>query len=340
MSKSAYSVTLIEGDGIGPEVTAAAVRVLEAAGARIDWDRQDIGLAARERHGVLLPGPVLASIQRNGVALKGPVTTPSVEGYPSLNVTLRKSLDLYACIRPVRTLPGVKSLYEDINLVVVRENTEDLYAGVEHEVVPGIVQSVKVITRAASTRIAKFAFEFAETRGRNLVTAVHKANIMKLSDGLFLECCREVAAEYPNIEYAEMIVDAACQHLVLHPERFNVLVMENLYGDIISDLTAGLVGGLGLVPGANFGVDCAVFEATHGSWPEAAGKGLANPTALILTSVMMMRHLGDFETAARIEGALRDAYEDGSALTRDVGGSASTTEFTDQVIRCLSKGVA
>ncbi len=340
MSSSTYSVTLIEGDGIGPEVTESAVRVLEAAGARISWDRQEIGVAAKERHGVLLPGPVLASIQNNGVALKGPVTTQSAEGYPSLNVTLRKSLDLYACIRPVRTLPGVKSLYEDINLVVVRENTEDLYAGVEHEVVPGIVQSVKVITRAASTRIARFAFEFAETRGRNLVTAVHKANIMKLSDGLFLQCCREVAAEYPNIEYTEMIVDAACQHLVLHPERFNVLVMENLYGDIISDLTAGLVGGLGMVPGANFGENCAVFEPTHGSWPEAAGKGIANPTALILSSVMMMRHLGEMETAERIEGALRAAYLDGRSLTPDQGGSASTAEFTDQVIRCLPIGVA
>ena len=340
MSSSTYSVTLIEGDGIGPEVTESAVRVLEAAGARISWDRQEIGVAAKERHGVLLPGPVLASIQNNGVALKGPVTTQSAEGYPSLNVTLRKSLDLYACIRPVRTLPGVKSLYDDINLVVVRENTEDLYAGVEHEVVPGIVQSVKVITRTASTRIARFAFEFAETRGRNLVTAVHKANIMKLSDGLFLQCCREVAAEYPNIEYTEMIVDAACQHLVLHPERFNVLVMENLYGDIISDLTAGLVGGLGMVPGANFGENCAVFEPTHGSWPEAAGKGIANPTALILSSVMMMRHLGEMETAERIEGALRAAYLDGRSLTPDQGGSASTAEFTDQVIRCLPIGVA
>ena len=340
MSNNAYNVTLIEGDGIGPEVTESAVRVLEAAGARIEWDRQDIGLAARERHGVLLPGSVLASIQKNGVALKGPVTTPSVEGYPSLNVTLRKSLDLYACIRPVKTLPGVKGLYEDINLVVVRENTEDLYAGVEHEVVPGVVQSVKVITRAASTRIARFAFEFAEARGRNLVTAVHKANIMKLSDGLFLECCREVAAEHPNIEYTEMIVDAACQHLVLHPERFNVLVMENLYGDIISDLAAGLVGGLGMVPGANFGENCAVFEPTHGSWPEAAGKGLANPTALILSSVMMMRHLGEMELAERIEAAIRAAYMDGKNLTADQGGSASTSEFTDQVIRCLSVGVA
>lgn len=340
MSSNEYSVTLIEGDGIGPEVAESAVRVLEAAGARINWDRQEIGLAARERHGVLLPGPVLASIQKNGIALKGPVTTPSAEGYPSLNVTLRKSLDLYACLRPVKTLPGARSLYRDIDLVVVRENTEDLYAGVEHEVVPGIVQSVKVVTRAASTRIARFAFEYAEARGRKLVTAVHKANIMKLSDGLFLECCREVAAEHPNIRYAEMIVDAACQHLVLHPERFDVLVMENLYGDIISDLTAGLVGGLGMVPGANLGENCAVFEATHGSWPEAAGKGLANPTAFILTSIMMMKYLGEKDIAERIEGALRAAYADGGCLTPDQGGSASTTEFTDQIIRCFPISVA
>ncbi len=340
MSNNRYSVTLIEGDGIGPEVAESAVRVLEAAGARIDWDRQEIGLAARERHGVLLPGTTLASVQKNGVALKGPVTTPSVEGYPSLNVTVRKSLDLYACLRPVKSLPGVRSLHQDVDLVVVRENTEDLYAGVEHEVVPGIVQSVKVITRAASTRIARFAFEYAEAHGRKLVTAVHKANIMKLSDGLFLDCCRDVAREFPDIEYTEMIVDAACQHLVLHPSRFDVLVMENLYGDIISDLAAGLVGGLGMVPGANLGENCAVFEATHGSWPEAAGKGLANPTALILTSSMMMRHLGENGIADRIEGALRDAYVDGGSLTPDRGGSASTTEFTDQVVRCLSNGGA
>ena len=340
MSNSRYSVTLIEGDGIGPEVAESTERVLEAAGARIDWDRQEIGVAAKEKHGVLLPGPVLASIQNNGVALKGPVTTPSAEGYPSLNVTLRKSLDLFACLRPVKSLPGVQSLHRDVDLVVVRENTEDLYAGVEHEVVPGIVQSVKVVTRTASTRIAQFAFEFAASNGRSLVTAVHKANIMKLSDGLFLECCREVAVQYPNIEYREMIVDAACQHLVLHPARFDVLVMENLYGDIVSDLTAGLVGGLGMVPGANLGDNCAVFEATHGSWPEAAGKGLANPTALILTSAMMMRHLGESEIADRIEGALTAAYVDGRSLTPDLGGSASTTEFTDQVIRCLPIGVA
>lgn len=340
MSNAAYSVTLIEGDGIGPEVAESTLRVLKAAGARIDWDRQEIGIPAREKHGVLLPGPVLASIQNNGVALKGPVTTPSAEGYPSLNVTLRKSLDLFACLRPVKSLPGVQSLHRDVDLVVVRENTEDLYAGVEHEVVPGIVQSVKVVTRAASTRIARFAFEYAAANNRELVTAVHKANIMKLSDGLFLECCREVAAQYPRIQYREMIVDAACQHLVLHPGRFDVLVMENLYGDIVSDLTAGLVGGLGMVPGANLGDSCAVFEATHGSWPEAAGRGLANPTALILTGAMMMRHLGEAEIAEAIESALTAAYVEGRNLTPDLGGAASTSEFTDQVIRCLPIGVA
>ena len=336
MSEKTYNVTLIEGDGIGPEVAAAAVRVLEAAGACIEWDRQEIGVAAREQYGVLLPGQALASIQKNGVALKGPVTTPSAEGYPSLNVTVRKSLDLYACLRPVKSLPGARSLYQDVDLVVVRENTEDLYAGLELEVVPGVVQSVKVITRAASTRIARFAFEYAKAHGRKLVTAVHKANIMKLSDGLFLNCCRGVAKEYPQIEYTEMIVDAACHHLVLKPGRFDVLVMENLYGDIISDLAAGLVGGLGLVPGANLGENCAVFEATHGSWPEGAGKGLANPTAFILTSAMMMRHLGEDMIADRIESAIGDTYLDGGTLTSDQGGSASTTEFTDQVMRCLS----
>ena len=336
MSEKTYNITLIEGDGIGPEVAAAAVRVLEAAGACIEWDRQEIGVAAREQYGVLLPGQALASIQKNGVALKGPVTTPSAEGYPSLNVTVRKSLDLYACLRPVKSLPGTRSLYQDVDLVVVRENTEDLYAGLELEIVPGVVQSVKVITRAASTRIARFAFEYAKAHGRKLVTAVHKANIMKLSDGLFLNCCRGVAKEYPQIEYTEMIVDAACHHLVLKPGRFDVLVMENLYGDIISDLAAGLVGGLGLVPGANLGENCAVFEATHGSWPEGAGKGLANPTAFILTSAMMMRHLGEDVIADRIECAIRDVYVDGGCLTSDQGGSASTTEFTDQVIRSLS----
>ena len=340
MGNGNYSVTLIEGDGIGPEVAAAALRVLDAAGASIDWDVQPIGVAAREQYGVLLPGQALASITTNGIALKGPVTTPNVEGYPSLNVTLRKSLDLYACLRPVKTLPGVKSLYTDIDLVVVRENTEDLYAGVEHEVVPGIVQSVKVITRAASTRIAKFAFEYAKAEGRSKVTAVHKANIMKLSDGLFLECCREVSEQYPDIEYNENIVDAACQHLVLDPGRFDVLVMENLYGDIISDLTAGLVGGLGMVPGANLGDGIAVFEATHGSWPEGAGKGIANPTAFILSACLMMRHLGEDAVADGIENALHDAYRKGENLTPDVGGAASTMEFAEQVVRCMANGTA
>ena len=336
MTAETYNVTLIEGDGIGPEVVGAARKVIEAAGVSIEWDTQVVGLKAQEQVGSLLPDEALESIRRNRVALKGPITTPGSEGYPSLNVAIRQRLDLFACLRPVKSLKGVRSLYSNVDLVVVRENTEDLYAGKEHEVVPGVVESLKIITRVASTRIARFAFQYAHDNGRSKITAVHKANVMKLSDGLFLDCCRLVAKDYPDIEYEEVIVDAACQHLVMNPARFDVLLMENLYGDIISDLSAGLVGGLGLVPGANLGYGCAVFEATHGSWPEAAGKDIANPTALILTSAMMLRHLGEVEAADMVEGAVGRTLAEGRVMTQDLEGNASTTEYTQRVIECLS----
>ena len=336
MTAETYNVTLIEGDGIGPEVVGAARKVIEAAGVSIEWDVQVVGLKAQEQVGSLLPDEALESIRRNRVALKGPITTPGSEGYPSLNVAIRQRLDLFACLRPVKSLKGVRSLYSNVDLVVVRENTEDLYAGKEHEVVPGVVESMKIITRVASTRIARFAFQYASDNSRRKITAVHKANVMKLSDGLFLDCCRLVAKDYPDIEYEEVIVDAACQHLVMNPARFDVLLMENLYGDIISGLSAGLVGGLGLVPGANLGYECAVFEATHGSWPEAAGKDIANPTALILTSAMMLRHLGEAEAADMVEGAVGRVLAEGRVLTQDLGGNASTTAYTQRVIECLS----
>lgn len=339
MLKNTHKITLIEGDGIGPEVANAAKKVIEATGVSIEWDIQYAGAEAQKKSGALLPKETLDSVIRNRVALKGPITTAVSEGYPSLNVALRQNLDLYACIRPVKSLPGVYSLYKDVDLVVVRENTEDLYAGKEHEVAPGVVESVKVITRTASSRIARCAFEYAVREGRKKVTAVHKANIMKLSDGLFLDCCRQAALGYPDIEYGEMIVDSTCQHLVLNPSRFDVLLMENLYGDIISDLCAGLVGGLGLVPGANIGDATAVFEATHGSWPEAAGKNIANPTALILTGSLMLKHIDEEEAAAGIESSVSKVLEEGRVLTADLGGSASTTQYSDEIVRRLEMSV-
>jgi isocitrate dehydrogenase (NAD+) len=332
-----HRVTLIEGDGIGPEVVEAMVRVVEAAGAEIEWETALVGERARETYGDALPRETLDAIRRNGVGIKGPTTTPIGEGIPSLNVRLRKELDLYACLRPVHSLPGVRALYDDVDLVVVRENTEDLYAGIEHEIVPGVVESLKVITRAASLRIARFAFEYAIHEGRDRVTAVHKANIMKLSDGLFLDCCREMAAQYPKTRYDEVIVDNACQQLVMRPQQFSVLVMPNLYGDIISDLAAGLVGGLGVVPGANIGDGCALFEAVHGSWPQAAGKGIANPTAMIRTGGMMLRHLGEAAIADRVEQAVGAALQEGSVRTQDLGGTASTQEFTEAVLGQLGR---
>jgi isocitrate dehydrogenase (NAD+) len=328
---SRYTVTLIPGDGIGPEVSAAAVRVLTATGVEIDWQTEVAGASAVGEHGTALPERVLESIRRNKVALKGPTETPVGTGHRSVNVALRKSLDLYANLRPLRTLPGVKSRYEDVNVVVVRENTEDLYSGIEHVVVPGVVESLKIITERASTNIALFAFQYALTHGRKRITAVHKANIMKLSDGLFLDCCRRVAQEYPQITYDEMIVDNACMQLVMDPTRFDTLLLENLYGDIISDLCAGFVGGLGLAPGANIGDREALFEAVHGSAPDIAGKNLANPIALILSAAMMLEHLGEREPAGRVREAVGAVLEEGRTLTRDLGGTAGTTEIAEAI---------
>ena len=330
-----HRATLIPGDGIGPEVSAAVLSIIEAAGVKIEWERFDVGSRAEESSGSSLPDTVIESIRRNGVALKGPVTTEIGTGFTSVNVRLRKALDLYANLRPVRKLPGVESRFGDVDLVVVRENTEDLYAGIEHEVVPGVVESLKIITEKGSTRIAAFAFDYARKSGRKRVTAIHKANIMKKSDGLFLECFRRVAAGYPAIGHDEMIVDTACMKLVMNPHQFDVLVMENLYGDIISDLAAGLVGGLGVVPGANLGEKVAIFEAVHGTAPDIAGKNLANPTALLLSAVMMLRHLGEDPAASRIEAALNKVLAGREKTTIDLGGKASTTEFTDAVIAAL-----
>jgi isocitrate dehydrogenase (NAD+) len=331
-----HTITLIPGDGIGPEVTEAVLRVLQAAGVAIDWERHDAGVLAFERTGRALPPDLIDSIRRNKVALKGPVTTPIAEGFTSVNVGLRKTLDLYANLRPVANLPGAPARFSGIDLVIVRENTEDLYAGLEHEVVPGVVESLKIITERASTRIATFAFEHARRHRRQKVTAIHKANIMKLGDGLFLESVRAVSRKYADIKYDEKIVDATCMHLVLNPGQFDVLVMPNLYGDIVSDLCAGLVGGLGVVGAANLGTDIAVFEAVHGSAPDIAGKNYANPTALLLSAVMMLRHIAEGEAADRIVAALGGVLESGAAKTRDLGGTASTFEFADAVCRTLS----
>ncbi len=326
-------ITLIPGDGIGPEVTEAVVRIFHVARLDIEWERYDAGVTAFKRFNQSLPAELLDSIRRNKVALKGPVTTPIAEGITSVNVGLRKALDLYANLRPVRNLPGVPSRFDNVDLVIVRENTEDLYSGLEHEVVPGVVESLKIITERASTRIARFAFEHATANHRKRVTAVHKANIMKLGDGMFLESTRKVSRDHTSIAYDERIVDAACMQLVMFPERFDVLVLPNLYGDIVSDLCAGLVGGLGVVPGANMGTDAAVFEAVHGSAPDIANKNMANPTALLLSALMMLDHLGERATAVRIRAALDRVLTDGVVRTRDLGGTATTTEFTDAVCR-------
>ena len=330
-----HKITLIPGDGIGPEVALATTRIIAAAGVQIEWEE----LAARpetERRGAgFMSSDLVESVKRNRVALKGPIATPIAEGPPSINVGLRKALTLYANLRPVKNLEGVKSLYQNIDLVIVRENTEDLYAGLEHTVVPGVVESLKIITDKASTRIAKFAFEHARTYKRKKVTAIHKANIMKLSDGQFLASCRRVAPEYPEIEYKEMIVDNACMQLVMNPHQFDVLVLTNLYGDIVSDLAAGLVGGLGVVPSGNIGEEAALFEAVHGTAPDIAGKGIANPTALLMSAIMMLRHIGESAAAQRVERALHSVYRQGQHLTRDVGGTATTHEFTTAVIAAL-----
>jgi isocitrate dehydrogenase (NAD+) len=331
------TITLLPGDGIGPEVTAATVRVLEAAGARFEWESHAAGAEALARHGDPLPQEVLDSILRNQVALKGPITTPVGKGFQSVNVRLRRTLDLYANLRPTLSLPGVPSRFEGIDLLVVRENTEGLYSGIEHTVVPGVVESLKIITEKASTRVARFAFDYARRQGRKRVTVVHKANIMKLSDGLFLDCARKVAEEYPEIQVDDRIIDNLCMQLVVRPEQFDMLLLENLYGDIVSDLCAGLVGGLGVVPGANLGENGAVFEAVHGSAPDIAGRGVANPLALIQSGVMMLRYLGDLATAKRIDAALRTVLAQG-VRTRDLGGTASTTEFTEAIVRVVEQG--
>jgi isocitrate dehydrogenase (NAD+) len=332
----AYRVTLIPGDGIGPEVVAAGVRVLTATGIEFDWDTQPAGATAIGEHGSALPERTLESVRRNKVALKGPTETPVGTGHRSVNVELRKTLDLYANLRPVKTLPGVKSRYDGVDLVVVRENTEDLYSGLEHVVVPGVVESLKIITEKASTRIARFAFDYATANGRRKITAVHKANIMKLSDGLFLDCCRAVAREFPAVKYDEMIVDNTCMQLVLDPTRFDILLLENLYGDIVSDLCAGFIGGLGMAPGANIGLDTALFEAVHGSAPDIAGKNLANPIAVVLSGAMMLDHLGEQTAAQRVREAVHSVLREGKKLTRDLGGMAGTTEIAEAIATRIS----
>ena len=333
-------IVLIAGDGIGPEVTAAACRVVAAAGVRIDWVPAAAGVGAVEIHGEPLPEETLHLVRKHRVALKGPCTTPVGKGFRSINVRLRKGLDLYASVRPVKNLPGVVTPFNDVDLVVVRENTEGLYAGMEHVVVPGVVESLRVITRPACERIVRFAFELARTGGRHLVTFCHKADVMRLSDGLFLECAREVADEYPFLRFEEKPIDNVCLELVMDPTKFDVLVMENLFGDVISDLCAGLVGGLGVVPGANLGTRYAVFEAVHGSAPDIAGKGLANPIAVVRSAAMMLDHIGERSAAARIEAAVIATLQAADGLTRDLGGSGTTDTLTDAIVRRLTGGAA
>ncbi len=333
MSTHSHAVTMIPGDGIGPEVTEAAVKVVEAAGVRIEWNRVEAGAEVVAKHGTPVPDEVLNAIRRTGVALKGPITTPIGQGFQSANVTLRKALDLYACIRPVKSIPGVPSRFENVNLIVVRENTEGLYSGLEHRIAPGIVESLKIVTEKACSRISRYAFELAERQGRKKVTAIHKANIMKLADGLFLDCAREVAKRHEGeVAYDEVLVDALCMKLVRRPGDFDVLLLENLYGDIVSDLAAGLVGGLGLVPGGNYGRHAAVFEAVHGSAPDIAGKGLANPIAMILSAAMMCHHLGDKDAFLRIRRGVAAVTRKKEHLTPDIGGNAGTREITDAII--------
>jgi isocitrate dehydrogenase (NAD+) len=330
-----HRVTLLPGDGIGPEVSAAVVAVIEASGVDIEWEKHAVGAEAISQFGDPLPQEVVDSIIRNKVALKGPVTTPVGTGFTSVNVRLRKILDLYANLRPILSLPSVKTRFEGVDLVVVRENTEDLYSGLEHEVVPGVVESLKIITERASTRIARFAFEYARKKGRKRITAAHKANIMKLSDGLFLRCFRDVAKEYPEIVADDKIVDNLCMQLVVNPNQFDVLLLENLYGDIVSDLAAGLVGGLGVVAGVNFGENGAVFEAVHGSAPDIAGQNRANPLALLQSAVLMLEYLGEPDAAARVYKAILEVLQEGKVRTRDLGGTASTTTFTAALIEKL-----
>src|SRR5580658_3195966 len=332
-----HTITSIPGDGIGPEVSNAVKRILDASGVKIEWE-EIASRAEIERRGIdFMHAGVLESIRKNRVALKGPMGTSVGTGAPSINVGLRKALDLYANLRPVKNLEGGQARFQNVDIVIVRENTEDLYAGLEHTVVPGVVESLKIITERASTRIAKFAFEYARANGRKKIHAIHKANIMKLSDGLFLTSARAVAKNYPDIEYKELIIDNACMQMVLNPHQFDMLVLTNLYGDIMSDLAAGLVGGLGVVPSGNMGETVAVFEAVHGTAPDIAGKDIANPTALLMSAILMLRHVNEVSAAKRIEDSLHTVYKEGKHLTRDVGGSASTTEFTETVIRTMGK---
>ena len=333
-----HKVTLIPGEGIGPEVAAATQRILDAAGVSIDWEVVEGRAEKPSETGQYVQEAAVESVRRNRVALKGPMATAVAEGAPSINVGLRKALDLFANLRPVKNLPGVKSRYENVDVVIVRENTEDLYSGLEHEVVPGVVESLKIITERASTRIARFAFEYARRRGRKKIHAIHKANIMKMGDGLFLKSVRRVAEEHPSIEYKELIVDNACMQMVLDPQQFDLLLLPNLYGDVMSDLAAGLVGGLGVVPSANIGDEVAMFEAVHGTAPDIAGYGLANPTALLMSAALMLEHLSERSAALRIQEALECVYREAQRLTPDVGGTATTAEFTDAVIAALQTG--
>lgn len=330
-----HKITLVPGDGIGPEIVAATVRVIEATGVDVEWETHILGAQAHEKYGTTLPESTINSIKENKVALKGPQMTPVGKGFTSVNVGLRKALDLYANVRPVKALPNVPCRYPELDLVIVRENTEDLYAGLEHVVVPGVVESIKIITEKASTRIAKYAFEYAVLNNRKKVTAVHKANIMKLSDGLFLECFYNVAKDYPQIEADDKIIDNCCMQLVMRPEQFDVLVLENLYGDIVSDLCAGLIGGLGLAPGANIGEQGAVFEAVHGSAPDIAGQGIANPTALMLSAVQMLMHIGEIDAADKMRNAILAVFADGEHITKDLGGNAKTDEFATAIVEKL-----
>jgi isocitrate dehydrogenase (NAD+) len=332
-----HSITLIPGDGIGPEVTKPTLEIIKAAGVKVEWDTHLAGAEALKKHGTTIPKPLMDSFNKNKIALKGPVTTPVGEGFASVNVELRQTFDLFANLRPVKNLPGVKARYQNVDLIVVRENTEGLYSGIEHEVVPGVMESLKIITEKASTRIARFAFDYARAHERKKVTAIHKANIMKLSDGLFLQCATNLAGQYKNIEFNDLIVDNACLQLVLDPTRLDVLLLENLYGDIVSDLAAGLVGGLGVVPGANLGDTHALFESVHGSAPDIKGKNIANPTAIILAAVMMLEYISEAAAARRIRSSLEKVLTKGEVLTPDLGGTGTTKMFADAIIKEIER---
>src|ERR1700757_1018346 len=335
-----HKITLVPGDGIGPEVTQAVVRILEATGVKFEWDRHAAGAEAFEIFGEYIPQALYDSIEHNKVALKGPVTTPIGGGFKSINVTLRKKFDLFANFRPIKNLPGLETKWPGVDLIIVRENTEGEYVGLEHEVVPGVVESIKVITEKGSTRIAKFAFEYARKHGRKKIHSVHKANIMKLSDGLFLKCAREVGKGFPEITYGEHIIDNTCMQLVMNPYQYDTLLLENLYGDIVSDLCAAFVGGLGLVPGANLGAEAAIFEAVHGSAPDIAGKDIANPTALLQSAILMLHHIDEEKAADKVQEAMEKVYGEKKTLTRDVGGTSGTKAFAAAVIAALEAPVA